>query len=286
MDKNENKSNSRKYAFKLKSIFPLYYLPYSKIISIFKNNKLFMTILGHNLKELEKEYSKYYNLDTRKKLNSVIPLLESSLPTFLSKFNNNNICSHEKQLNDLCFMIAYSKIINKIIRLNKILLFKYTIKAKSTYNFNQLISIIMYMDYPKEIIFNINNMSLISENQFKILINKNYFTFGRNTKKMFVSIKESDTKTDETFLKFRNIAFEIFNNNNSNGIKIENLGYNFEDFFDDVQKMENNKVNLSHVNNIEISFCFTEEKKEKLKKLFFFFKQFILEQKYKYIRKK
>lgn len=142
------------------------------------------------------------------------------------------------------------------------------------------------MDYPKEIIFNINNMSLISENQFKILINKNYFTFGRNTKKMFVSIKESDTKTDETFLKFRNIAFEIFNNNNSNGIKIENLGYNFEDFFDDVQKMENNKVNLSHVNNIEISFCFTEEKKEKLKKLFFFFKQFILEQKYKYIRKK
>ena len=171
-------------------------------------------------------------------------------------------------------MIAYSKIINKIIRLNKILLFKYTIKDKSIYNFNQLISIIMFMEYPKEIILNINNMSLISENQFKTLINeiikkenivsftiyfnKNYFTFGRNSKKMFVAIKESDTQTDEIFLKFRNIAFEIFNNNN-NGIKIENLGYNFEDFFDDVQKMENNKVNLSHVNNIEISFCFTKK---------------------------
>ena len=280
MDKNENKSSSMQYTFKLKSILPLYYLPYSKIISIFKNNKMFMSILVQNLKDLEKDYSKYYNLDTRKKLNSIIPLLESSLPTFLSKFNNNNICSYEKQLNDLCYMIAYSKIINKIIRLNKILLFKYTIEDKSIYNFNQLISIIMHMDYPKEIILNINNMSLISENQFKTLINeiikkenivsftiyfnKNYFTFGRNSKKMFVAIKESDSQTDEIFLKFRNIAFEIFNNNN-NGIKIENLGYNFEDFFEDVQKMENNKVNLSHVNNIEISFCFTEEKMEKLK---------------------
>ena len=63
MDKNENKSNSKQYIFKLKSILPLYYLPYSKIISIFKNNKLFMSILEQNLKDLEKEYSKYYNLD-------------------------------------------------------------------------------------------------------------------------------------------------------------------------------------------------------------------------------
>ena len=154
----------------------------------------------------------------------------------------------EQQLNNLFHIISYSKILNKIIRLNKILLFKYTIEDETKYNFNQLISLIMFMNYPKEIILNIKNISLISENEFKILVNeiikkenivsftvyfnKNYFTFGRNSKKMFTALKESNSFFDEEFLKFRNIAYGIFNTK----IKIENLGYNFEDFFDDIKK--------------------------------------------------
>ena len=172
MEKDKNKLDLKKPSSNIKSILPLYYLPYEQIISIFKRNKSFMKSLEQNYIKLEKEYSKYYNLDTRKKLNNIIPLLESSLPSFISKFGQNKIISYEEQLNNLCYIISYSIIINKIIRFNKILLFKYTIQDNSIYNFNQLISLIMYMNYPKEIILNINNISLISENQFKTLINE------------------------------------------------------------------------------------------------------------------
>ena len=260
----------------LKSAVPIYYLPYDKVISIFKRNKTFMSLYKQNYIELEKEYSKFYNLDTRKKLNTITPLLESTLPSFLSKMKINSKLSTNEQLNNLCYTMSYSKIFNNILRHNKILLFKYTIEKDSLYNFNQLISLIMFMDYPKEIILNINNVSLISADQFKCLVceiikkqnivsltvyfNKNYFTLGRNSKKIHVAIKESNISIDDTFIKFRNIAYEVFND----AVKLENLGYNFEDFFDDIKNIENNKLNLSYVNNIEISFCFSERKKNKL----------------------
>ena len=74
-----------------------------------------MNLYKQNYIELEKEYSKHYNLDTRKKLNNILPLLESSLPTFLSKINLNSALSPQEQLNNLCYTISYSKILNKII---------------------------------------------------------------------------------------------------------------------------------------------------------------------------
>ena len=164
MDKNENKEDLGINFAKLKSIIPLYYLPYDQIITIFKRNKTFMSLLKQNYTELEKEYSKYYNLETRQKLNNILPLLESSLSAFLSTFKPNKKLTLKDQLNNLCHNISYSQILNKIIRLNKILLFKYTIEDGAKYNFNQLISLIMFMNYPKEIILNIKNASLISEN--------------------------------------------------------------------------------------------------------------------------
>ena len=202
MEQNENK-NSEKQSLQninIKSFFPFFYISYDQIVALFKQNKSFMSSYKNNYIELEKEYSKYYNLDTRKKLNTIIPQLEASLSTFLLKIEHiNSKASVNDELNNLTYVMSYSKILNKIIRLNKILLFKYTIDNDSTYNFNQLISLIMFMDYPKEIILNINNISLISAAQFKILVteiikkenivsltvyfNKNYFTFARNSKK-------------------------------------------------------------------------------------------------------
>jgi len=278
MEQNENK-NSEKQPLQnknVKSFLPFFYISYDQIIALFKKDKSFMSSYKNNYIELEKEYSKYYNLDTRKKLNTIIPQLEASLPAFLLKINHNSKASVNDELNNLTYIMSYSKILNKIIRLNKILLFKYTIDNESTYNFNQLISLIMFMDYPKEVILSINNISLISAVQFRILVteiikkenivsltvyfNKNYFTFARNSKKMFIAIKESNLSINKTFLNYRNIAFELFNN----AIKIENLGYNFENFFEDSKDLDINKMNLSYVNNIEISFCFSDEKKGKL----------------------
>lgn len=201
MEQNENKNSEKQQLqnINVKSFLPFFYISYDKIIALFKQNKSFMSSYKNNYIELEKEYSKYYNLDTRKKLNTIIPQLEASLSTFLLKIKHNSKASVNDELNNLTYVMSYSKILNKIIRLNKILLFKYTIDNESTYNFNQLISLIMFMDYPKEVILNINNISLISASEFKILVteiikkenivsltvyfNKNYFTFARNSKK-------------------------------------------------------------------------------------------------------
>ena len=260
----------------LDSIYPIFYLPFDQIISLYKQNKSFNQQFKDIYIQVEKEYSQYYNLNTRKKLNSIIPLLESSLPTYMSKFNNLPKLPKAEQLKALCYNLVYSKIMNKIISLNKIILFKYTIDDNTKYNFNQLISLIMFMTYPKEIIININNISLISNSQFQVLVseiikkknivsmtiyfnNNNYFTISRNSKKLFTAIKESNVLYNKTFLTYRDLAFYIFNKE----IKIENISYNFEDFFDDNLSNEQ-KIDLSYINNIELSLCFKDDKKNQL----------------------
>ena len=272
----EDKQNNKLNLSKINSLNYLYYLSFDEIISIFRNSKHHMAIYKQNYIELEKLYSKYYNLNTRKKLNNIIPLLQESLPTFISKIKYDNKLTIEEQLNNLYYILSYSKILNKIIRLNKIILFKYTIQEESFFNFYQLISLIMFMNYPKEIILYINNASLISSNQFKIIVNeilkkenivsfsvyfqKNYFTFSRNSKKMFVSFKESNI-SDKIFFNFRNIAYDVFNSS----FGINNLCYNFEDFSEVTRELiSNEKLNFSNVANIEISFSFSNEKRNKL----------------------
>lgn len=272
---NQDLKNPQFNITKLNSQNYLFFLSFDEIMSIFRNSKYNMSIYKQNYLELENQYSKYYNLNTRKKLNNIIPLLEESLPSFTSKIKYDNKLSNEKQLNNLYYIMSYSKILNKILRLNKILLFKYTIQDESKFNFYQLISLIMFMDYPKEIILYINNSSLISSTQFKIIINeiikkenivslsvyfnKNYFTLYRNSKKMFMSFKESNS-SDKIFLEFRNIAFDIYNT----VFELNNLCYNFEDFSDVTRDLINQKLNFSHVTNIEISLSFSKEKNKKL----------------------
>lgn len=248
-----------------KTILPFYYLSYDFILSIFKTNKSFMNSYKNNYIEIQKKYEQYYNLNTRKKLNNITSILEESLPTFPIKIKND--------INNFTYYLAYSKIMNKILKLNKILLFRYTINDANTYNFDQLISLIMFMDYPKEVILHINNCSLISENQFLILVKeiskktnitsftvymqKNYFTLSRNSKKILTTIKESNND-NEIFFKYRRITYEIYNNENG----IENLCYNLEDFNENmVNENRFHNVNINNINNIEISFCFTDEKK-------------------------
>ena len=129
MEQNENKNSEKQplQSINVKSFLPFFYISYDQIATLFKQNKSFMSSYKNNYIELEKEYSKYYNLDTRKKLNTIIPQLEASLSTFLLKIKHNSKASVNDELNNLTYVMSYSKILNKIIRLNKILLFKYTI---------------------------------------------------------------------------------------------------------------------------------------------------------------
>ena len=272
---NEEIKNIQLDLSKLTSLNLMHFLSFEEIMSIFKNSKHHMSIYKQNYIELEKSLSKYYNLNTRKKLNNILPLLQESLPSFVAKIKPDNKLTIDEQLNNLYYILAYSKILNKILRLNKILLFKYTIQDESLFNFYQLISLIMFMDYSKEVILYINNSSLISSTQFKTLINeimkkpnivsfsiyfnKNYFTFSRNSKKMFMSFKESNS-SDKIFFSFRNIAFSIFNST----IGVNNLCYNFEDFSEITRELIDEKLNFSNVTNIEISFSFTNERKKQL----------------------
>ena len=274
MENGEIKNNKLNISI-LTSVNYMYFLNFEEIMTLFKISKQHMQIYKKNYLELEKSFSKYYNLNTRKKLNNILPLLQETLPIFESKLQNNNKLSIDEQLNNVYYLISYSKILNKILRLNKILLFKYTIQDEAIFNFYQLISLIMLMDYSKEVILYINNSSLISSTQFKILIseiikkqnivsfsvyfNKNYFTFSRNSKKMFMSFKESNS-SDKIFFSFRNIALEIFNK----AFGVNNLCYNFEDFSEMTRDIINEKLNFSNVTNIEISFSFSDEKRKKL----------------------
>ena len=57
----------------LKSINYMHFLSFDEILSIFRNNKNHMLIYKKNYQELEKLLSKYYNLNTRKKLNNIFP---------------------------------------------------------------------------------------------------------------------------------------------------------------------------------------------------------------------
>ena len=274
MEKGEIK-NVQLNISRLTSINYMHFLSFEEIMSTFKNNKHHISIYKQNYIELEKSLSKYYNLNTRKKLNNILPLLEESLNSFKSKIKQDNKLSVDEQLNNLYYIISYSKILNKILRLNKILLFKFTIQDETLFNFYQLISLIMCMDYSKEVILHINNSSLISSTQFKALINeiikkhnivsfsvyfnKNFFTFSRNSNQMFMSFKESNA-SDKTFFLFRNIAFDIFNST----IGVNNLRYNFEDFSEITRELIYEKLNFSHLTNIEISFSFSNERKKKL----------------------
>ena len=105
MDKEEKKTAKMNLS-QLNSLNYLYVLSFDEIISIFRNNKKHMPIYKQNYIELEKSYSKYYNLNTRKKLNSIVPLLQESLPTFLSKIKNDNKLSLEGQLNNLYYVLS------------------------------------------------------------------------------------------------------------------------------------------------------------------------------------
>ena len=196
MEKSESK-NSQLNISKLTTINYMHFLSFEEIISIFKQNKLHMSIYKENYLKLEKSLFRYYNLNSRKKLNNILPLLEETLPSFISKIKHDKKLSIKEQLNNFYYILSYSKILNKVLRLNKILLFKYTIQNETNFNFYQLISLIMFMDYSKEVIIYINNSKLISLVQFQILIqeiikkenivsfsvylNKNYFTFSRNS---------------------------------------------------------------------------------------------------------
>ena len=71
MEKSESK-NSQLNISKLTTINYMHFLSFEEIISIFKQNKLHMSIYKENYLKLEKSLFRYYNLNSRKKLNILL----------------------------------------------------------------------------------------------------------------------------------------------------------------------------------------------------------------------
>lgn len=65
---NQDLKNPQFNITKLNSQNYLYFLSFDEIMSIFRNSKYNMSIYKQNYLELENQYSKYYNLNTRKKI--------------------------------------------------------------------------------------------------------------------------------------------------------------------------------------------------------------------------
>ena len=86
------------------------------------------------------------------------------------------------------------------------------------------------------------------------------FTFKKIISHFQEILKESNS-SDKIFFSFRNIAYDVFNT----AFGVANIGYNFEDFSEVTRDLIiNEKLNFSNVTNIEISFSFSNEKRNQL----------------------
>ena len=74
---NQDLKNPQFNITKLNSQNYLYFLSFDEIMSIFRNSKYNMSIYKQNYLELENQYSKYYNLNTRKKRKIVFNIYET-----------------------------------------------------------------------------------------------------------------------------------------------------------------------------------------------------------------
>ena len=95
----------------------LSFLPTKDTMAAVSKSKVFMTQYKQIYQTIENEYSKYYNLNTRKKISNINAIINESQKFFM------NMKKDDKE--NLLFSIAYGKIMNNILKNNKIIIFKY-----------------------------------------------------------------------------------------------------------------------------------------------------------------
>ena len=248
---------------KMKSITSkvLSFLPTKDTMAAVSKSKVFMTQYKQIYQTLENEYSKYYNLNTRKKISNINAIINESQKFFM------NMKKDDKE--NLLFSIAYGKIMNNILKNNKIIIFKYEISKET--NFDQMISIFKEMTYPKGIMLTITDASfkhskflsilncvLYLENivDFSVEIEKNSFSFARNAKKYSESIKKKETSI---FYFFKHLFYQTFKS------FIDFFWLNYEDF-GMVSNEEESKISsikrdyVYNVGKVELNLAFGDSK--------------------------
>ena len=146
---------------------------------------------------IEQNFIEYYNLSTRQKLLTVQPIIQKTV----SLFDDVSDSPHFK-----LFSQAYGEIMNKVLLLNKIIIFKYTISQET--NQHQFISILSHLTYPSNIVLTIkdnkftqNDMELIlniiisldNVTNFELIFNKNYISYTRKSKRLAFNITQPQT---------------------------------------------------------------------------------------------
>lgn len=236
---------------------PYSFLPFSEIFRIFQKNREFLSNFKKIYDELEKTFSDYYNLNSRHKLNNITNIISQSQNLFVESNNNKS----KNDLEKLTFLLAYGKIMNNILKHNKILIFKYEITQET--NYNQILAILNSLTYPKGVMLTIQNECneqkfvsflnciLYLENivDFTVNIGSNYFGFARNAKKMSLSIKEKET---DLFFTYKYLFYTAFST------LIDFFWLNFEDFGSVTNKVYPD--NIYTFNKVELNLSFSKNK--------------------------
>ena len=86
----------------------LSFLPTKDTMKAVSKNKSFMSQYKKIYQEIEKDYAKYYNLNTRTKISNINSIIKETQKFFIEKKKDDN--------ENLLFSIAYGKIMNNILK--------------------------------------------------------------------------------------------------------------------------------------------------------------------------
>lgn len=203
--------------------------------------------------KLEQNFIQYYNISNRQKLLTVKPLIQKTAYLFEEFFDSPDF---------KLFSQAYGEIMNKVLLLNKIIIFKYNISQET--NQCQFISILSQLTYPSNIVLTItdnkfkqNQMELILKiilslenvTNFEIIFDKNYISYTRKAKKLAFNITQPQTSQ---FLSAKELFYITLQTN------IDNYWFNYETFEEDYQTKHPNII----MNKVDLNLSFTDDKQK------------------------
>lgn len=249
--------------------FPHYhildYLSFKEINQIYHLNHSYRSQVVNTQEALEREYSHHYNMNNKKKLTDISSIISSDALTYP---NTPSI-----SLKDIIYKIVYGKIMNKILQMNRIIVFKCFILSDITINISQLCDVIQQITNSKSIMITIieNDHSSIKNSDFTSVIHciknqmsildvsvsfdgKNTFGYVRNLHRFHQSLI---VKQGKSYFNYQNMFYKIFNN------YITNIRMSYQDF---------NNENLSNkdskyiVDSFELTLAFDLQHKYELDK--------------------